>query len=88
MSIFMAYTMAMKIANIADFKNNLSRFLADVEHGEMIEVRKRNVPVARVVPIPGKPRNKTRLGIGKGTVQVLCDLTEPMIPESDWEMLR
>jgi len=41
----------MKIANIGEFKNRLSRYLSFVEQGEEIEVRKRNIPIARVVPI-------------------------------------
>lgn len=80
--------MAMKIANIADFKNNLSRYLAAVEAGEEVEVRKRNVPIARVVPIANRTGNRTRLGTGRGTAVVMTDLTEPQIPEEDWNMLR
>jgi prevent-host-death family protein len=78
----------MKVANIAEFKNNLSRFLIYVQQGEIVEVRKRNVPVARVVPVEKNERNKTRLGVGADTVNVLADLTEPLIAESDWEMLE
>ena len=80
--------MAMKTANIAELKNRLSEFLAYVEAGEEIEIRKRNVPIARVVPVPAKHVNKTKIGSGKGTVKILGDLTEPMIPLEDWEMLR
>lgn len=76
----------MKIANVADFKNNLSRYLSNVENGEEIEVRKRNVALARVVPIRKPNLNRTHLGAGLGTAQVEGDLTEPMIPESYWEM--
>jgi prevent-host-death family protein len=42
---------AMKIANIAELKNRLSEFLGYVMEGEEVEVRKRNFPVARLVPI-------------------------------------
>jgi len=79
--------MAMKLANIAEFKNNLSRFLAAVEQGEEVEIRRRNLPIARVVPVPGRRQNRTRLGCGAGTARVVGDLAEPLIPESDWEML-
>ena len=88
MDIYRAYYIAMKVANIAEFKNNLSRFLIYVQQGEIVEVRKRNVPVARVVPVEKNERNKTRLGVGADTVNVLADLTEPLIAESDWEMLE
>ncbi len=80
--------MAMKVANIAELKNRLSEFLALVEKGEEIEVRKRNVPIARVVPITRKRVNRTRIGCGAGTVRIHGDLTEPLIPEAIWEMLK
>lgn len=53
-----------------------------------MEVGKRNVPVARVVPIATADSNRTRLGTGRGTAVVMKDLTEPQIPEGDWNMLR
>ncbi len=85
----MAYYVAMKVANIAEFKNNLSKMLAVVEQGEIVEIRKRNIPIARLVPFepPGR-LNSTKLGCGRGSVQVKADLTEPMIPEEHWEMLK
>ncbi len=43
--------MAMRIANIAELKNRLSEYLSLIEKGEEVEIRKRNVPVARVVPL-------------------------------------
>jgi prevent-host-death family protein len=78
----------MKIANIAELKNRLSEFLSFVEKGEEIEVRKRNVPIARVVPVAGNRPNKTRLGSGAGTVKIHDDLTKPLIPNADWDMLK
>ncbi len=83
----MAYYMVVKIANIADLKNNLSRYLAEVEKGEEVEIRKRNVPFARILPLPRPRANRTSLGCGRGTARILGDLTEPMMPQGDWEML-
>jgi prevent-host-death family protein len=80
--------MDMKIANIAELKNKLSEYLALVEQGEEIEVRKRNIPIARVVPIKLKPKNKTCLGCGIGTGVIHGDLTAPLVPESAWNMLK
>ena len=79
--------MAMKIANIAEFKNHLSAYLDAVANGEEIEVRKRNTPFVRVVPIRTWVRNRTVLGCGPGTVVVKSDLIDPMIPPEDWDML-
>ena len=82
----MAYDIDMKVANIADLKNNLSRFISLVESGEEIEVRKRNIPVARVVPIQQTAKNKTVLGCGRDSAKIYGDLTEPLIPLEDWNM--
>ncbi len=78
----------MKIANIAELKNNLSKYLASVEKGEQVEIRKRNVPVARIVPVAGRKPNLTKLGCGRKSARILGDLTEPLIPEQEWEMLE
>ena len=79
----------MKATNIADLKNNLSKILSYVEKGESVQICKRNIPIAKIVPIDKKTeKNRTRLGCGIGSVQIKADLTEPMIPEESWEMLR
>ena len=83
----MAYNIDMKIANIAEFKNRLSEYLALVDQGEEIEVRRYNIPVAKVIPVYRPGRNKTRLGCGRGSVKIEADLTESLIPGDDWEML-
>ena len=64
----------MKIANVADLKNQLSKFLALVIQGE--EVRKHNIPIARVVPVIPNRKNRTVIGSGKGSVCIKGDLTE------------
>ena len=84
----MAYSVAMKVANIAEFKNHLSAYMAAVASGEVVEIRKRNVPLARVVPAGAPGGNRTVLGCGEGTVTVKSSLTEPLIPHEDWEMLQ
>ncbi len=88
MAILLAYNVAMKVANIAEFKNNLSKFIAIVEKGETVKICRRNIPIAQMIPIsPESKRNRTRLGCGRGSVEVKGDLTAPMIPLEDWEML-
>lgn len=80
-----------KNVNIAEFKDRISEYLALVEQGAEVIVCRRNVPLARVQPIrpPSlkKPRH-TVVGCMKGTVRIHGDLTEPCIPEGDWEMLK
>ena len=85
----LAEEVKMKSANIADIKNNLSRYITLVEQGEVIEICKRNVPVARIVPAtPPKRSNQTRLGCGRETGRILGDVTEPALPAEAWDMLR
>ena len=89
MAMFLAYILAMKTANIGELKDNLSKFINLVEQGEVVEIRKRNIPIALLVPHGfRKIPNRTKLGCGLGTVQVKGDLTQPLIPEDSWEMLR
>jgi antitoxin (DNA-binding transcriptional repressor) of toxin-antitoxin stability system len=79
----------MKTANIGELKDNLSKFIHFIEQGETVEICKRNVPIALLVPHgPKKDANSTKLGCGRGTVQIKGDLTEPLIPEDSWNMLK
>ena len=41
----------MRTTNIAELKNNLSSFLADVKLGEEILISDRNKPFAKIVPL-------------------------------------
>jgi len=41
----------MRAVNIADLKNNLSRYLDDVRQGEEVLIKDRNKPLAKIVPL-------------------------------------
>ena len=41
----------MRSVNIADLKNNLSRYLNEVRQGEEVLIRDRNLPIAKIVPL-------------------------------------
>ncbi|MBK7705974.1 MAG: type II toxin-antitoxin system prevent-host-death family antitoxin [Acidobacteria bacterium] len=41
----------MRTANIAELKNNLSSYLADVKLGEEIVISDRNRPFAKIIPL-------------------------------------
>lgn len=77
----------MATANIAEIKNHFSSYLKLVMNGESVEVCKRNVAVARMVPVETKRRNMTQLGCGKDSVKINGDITLPAMEESSWEML-
>jgi len=77
----------MTTANVAEIKNHFSSYLKMVMHGEPVEVCKRNVAVARMVPVSPKPINKTTLGCGRGSVTISGEITDPILEESSWNML-
>ena len=76
----------MSKANIVDLKNNLKHFLGLVTEGVVVTIMKRNVPVAQIIPLKAKHINKTSLGCGAGSVEFVGSLTDPFIPEEDWDM--
>ena len=41
----------MKVANLADVKNDLSRFVAQVRRGGRVRILVRGVPAADLVPV-------------------------------------
>jgi antitoxin (DNA-binding transcriptional repressor) of toxin-antitoxin stability system len=45
----------MKTANTGEFKNNLGKFIRFVEQSEVIEIRKRNIPIAKVTTSFSQP---------------------------------
>ncbi|MEN8255333.1 MAG: type II toxin-antitoxin system prevent-host-death family antitoxin [Verrucomicrobiota bacterium] len=77
----------MTAANIVEIKNHFSHYLDMVVNGEPVQICKRNVAIAQIVPLEGKKRNRTKLGCGSGTVGVAGDLTEPAMDSGDWNML-
>lgn len=80
----------MKSANIAEFKDHLGKYLAIVEKGGQVQICRRNIPFAMVIPSKQESAaiNKTQLGCGKGSVVINADLTEPSFPQNDWNMLQ
>ena len=78
----------METANIAEFKKHLSSYLSLVEKGETVEICRRNLPIARVLPVHRGRKNGTVLGCGAGSVVFHGSMTDPLIPEEDWEMLK
>ncbi len=78
----------MTAANIGEIKSHFSRYLSLVEKGESVQVCKRNVAIAQIIPIASAAKNKTKLGCGKGTVRIHGDLTEPAMSSNDWNMLE
>jgi prevent-host-death family protein len=74
--------------NVAELKSHLSEYLDAIEAGKTYVVCRRNVPIAKIVPLEKPVKNRTKLGWCAGQIKIHGDLTEPMIPLEDWEMLK
>jgi prevent-host-death family protein len=74
----------MRAVNIADLKNNLSRYLNEVRRGAEVLVKDRNKPIARIVPLAAQEDDEAELMelIAAGSVR-LPKSTEPL-PKSFW----
>jgi len=72
----------MKTVNVADLKNNLSRYLRQVRAGEEILIRDRKMPVAKIVPLPAE------LGFDAEELRLAAEgrlrLPTKKLPESFW----
>jgi prevent-host-death family protein len=68
----------MATVNIHEAKTHLSRILKRVERGEEVVIARGGRPVARLVPIAGRPREPGRL---KGRIRVSEDFDAPLPAE-------
>jgi len=76
--------LSMKSVNIAELKNRLSVYLADVKAGEEILVHDRNQPIARIVPlVRSRDEDDELLALAS---QGKLRLGEGLLEESFWEM--
>ena len=93
--MFMTYYLSMRggvlvtTSNVGKVKEQLSAYVAEAERGGRVVICRRNRPVAQIVPIDAGPsENRTCLGSAKESVAILCDLTQPAIPDGDWDALK
>jgi antitoxin (DNA-binding transcriptional repressor) of toxin-antitoxin stability system len=64
--------------NIHDAKTHLSRYLEQVEKGEVVTICRNNVPIAELRALPKPQRGKRRLGLHKGQIEITDAFFEPM----------
>jgi antitoxin (DNA-binding transcriptional repressor) of toxin-antitoxin stability system len=65
------YSGQMKKANVSDLKNQISRYLDYVKHGETVLVLDRRVPVAELKPVNGKSSSGKLLALErKGIIRL------------------
>lgn len=73
----------MKTANVAELKNGLSKYLAEVKRGGQVLISERNVPFAKIVPLnytDDYEAEELEL-VAKG----IMSLPEEELPESFWK---
>jgi prevent-host-death family protein len=76
----------MRSVNIADLKNNLSRYLNKVRDGEEVLIRDRNRPIAKIVPLAqADDLDEHILSLA---VQGKARLPESSIPSEFWSEPR
>ena len=78
----------MRSVNATEFKAKCLAILDEVEEtGETVTILKRGRPVARLLPpVPageGYPQQALR-----GSVEILGDILEPVLPAEAWEAVR
>lgn len=64
--------------NIHEAKAQLSHLLNLIEKGEVVEICRRNVPIAEVKKIKKKNKAKRQFGLLKGKVHILPEFFDPM----------
>ena len=74
----------MRSVNIAELKNNLSRYLGEVRRGSEVVVKDRNKPIAKIVPLPELGDDEAELSdlIAQGIV--LPPKTTSPLPKAFW----
>lgn len=72
--------MVVKRVNIHDAKTNLSRYLSELEPGDVLVLCNRNRPVAELRTLK-KSACKPRIGVAKGEFEVPDSFFEPLPDE-------
>jgi prevent-host-death family protein len=77
----------MRSINASEFKAKCLAILDEVEEtGEPVTILKRGRPVARLLPSVPTEGAYPQLAL-LGSVRILGDIIEPVLPEEDWEVL-
>ena len=78
----------METINASDFKAQCLAILDRVQStGEPVLILKRGRPVAELLPARRSQAEYPQMEL-EGTVTIIGDIIEPVIPEEDWDCLR
>ncbi|MCA9780638.1 MAG: type II toxin-antitoxin system Phd/YefM family antitoxin [Candidatus Eremiobacteraeota bacterium] len=67
--------------NMHEAKTHLSRYLSELQEGDVIILCRRNQPIAEVRPLPRAEPNERPIGLGKGTMEMSDSFFEPLPDE-------
>ena len=62
---------AMIKLNVHEAKTHLSRYLTELQEGEVILLCRRNAPIAEIRALPSRTKEPRPIGLGKGTCHIL-----------------
>lgn len=74
----------MRAVNIADLKNNLSRYLNEVRRGGEVVVKDRNNPIARIIPLGAHGDDEAELMELIATGSARLPRSDDPLPKSFW----
>jgi antitoxin (DNA-binding transcriptional repressor) of toxin-antitoxin stability system len=66
------------LANIYEFKSHFSSYLAQVEAGEVVQIQRRNKPVAELRAIPAQRTELRPMGLAMGQVVIPASFFDPL----------
>jgi prevent-host-death family protein len=70
----------MRSVNVAELKNQLSKYLSFAKGGEEVVIRDRNLPVAKLVPFSAEDANHQELVlVAAGKLRLPCKRTRPAV---------
>ena len=89
----LVYYLTMRTLNVSEAKTHFSSVVDQVEQGETVLICRRNLPVAKITSVApvgvSQGKHHTVIGWAKGTGACIhADLTEPVLAEADWEMMK
>jgi prevent-host-death family protein len=77
---------AMRSVNVAELKNRLSTYLTYAKGGEVIVIRDRNLPVAKLIPFTAEDASEDELALVAAGAMRLPE--EPLDLNQLWKMPR
>jgi prevent-host-death family protein len=86
MAIIAMTRLAMRSVNIAELKNRLSTYLTYAKSGEVIVIRDRNLPVAKLIPFTAEDASEEELALVAAGAMRLPE--EPLDVDQLWKMPR